>query len=203
MNKKLIIVDIDDVLADTTEALRHFVNAQHGTSLLQEHYRIHSSYWGYYETVWSQHDINGDGILDRFHQENSNGSVGISVIPGAIDGLTKLSKKYRLAAISSRTSSQQIETEKWLNTNFGTIFENVQCIDTRRTGIDKGDSCRDLGASYIIDDNIDHCWSSFKESTVPILFGEYGWQGERSDIPKEFVQCINWLKVMEYFDGQS
>lgn len=201
MSKSLIVVDVDDVLADTTEALRHFVNTQYGYSLEKSHYQIEGKYWGYYETVWSQHDINGDGILDRFHSESSKGEIAIKPIEGSVDGIVKLAQQFNLAAVSSRTSIQQEQTALWLRAVYGDVFSEVHCIDSRHTGATKGDVCRELGASYLVDDNIEHCKTALESGVIPILFGVYGWQDKGA--AAAFLRCENWVEVAEYFDGRG
>lgn len=199
MTKQLVVIDVDDVLADTTEALRHFVNSEYGYSLDRPHYQVEGAYWGYYEMVWSQHDINGDGILDRFHQENSKGIIAIEPIEGAKTAINVLAKKFRLAAVSSRTSIQEEQTKRWLKSVFGDVFESVYCIDSRLTGVTKGDFCLKLGAKYLIDDNTEHCTTAAEVGVTPILFGIRGWQSE----PERFTRCLDWKAVTEYFDGRS
>lgn len=196
--KKMVVVDIDDVLADTTEALRRFVNKEYGHSLITSHYRIKGKYWGYYETVWSQHDINGDGIVDRFHLENSKGGINIDPISGTIDAITQLAQKYRLAAVSSRTSIQENQTKVWLKEVFGDVFESIHCIDSRHTGVTKGGFCQELGASYLIDDNTEHCESALAAGITPVLYGVYGWQ----NAPERFKRCKNWIEVLEFFENE-
>lgn len=202
MSKRIIAVDIDDVLAASTDAVRKFVNERYSLDLQESHYQIKAEYWGYYEAVWDQHDLNGDGILDEFHAQYVINQSNIDSIKGAVEVLTELANRYRLVAVSSRRQEMQPETERWIRHTFGDVFEVVRCISSRDTKIDKGEACFELGASFLIDDNVQHCISAKQQGIQPILFGEYGWQHEQ-EIPIDLVRCMNWCEVSEYFHGKS
>jgi hypothetical protein len=62
----------------------------------------------------------------------------------------------------------------------------------------KGQICKKLGASYLIDDNVGHCEKAIEEGVSAVLFGEYGWHG---DAPDKLVRCKDWPAVLEYFDS--
>lgn len=201
MTKQTIAIDIDDVLADTTDALRLFVNQKFGLELKEHHYRIKSEYWGYYETVWAHNGLETEGILDEFHAKYTLSQADTKPVQGSKDGVANLAAKYRLIAVSSRGIAQQAETERWMHDIFGDVFDVIRCIDTRKTGMEKGEVCHELGASYLIDDNVDHCSSAIKSGLTAILFGMYGWQHE-DRVSEKAVRCINWDEVTEYFDAQ-
>ncbi len=204
MNPQTIAIDIDDVLADSTDALRVFVNQKHGRSLQRYHYMIKTgTYWGYYESVWEQHDINGDGIIDEFHAQYATDQSHVLPIAGAVEALLVLSEAYRLIAISSRASDQQQATERWIKQRFGDVFSSVACIDTQKNKtLTKGEACKIAGARYLIDDNIEHCKSAKEYQVQPILFGNYGWHDD-SQLTDGVIRCKDWTAVLEYFNGRG
>jgi hypothetical protein len=67
MLREKLAIDIDDVLANSTDALRLFVNLKRGVDLTEEHYKIEAEYWGYYESVWAQHGIDKTDLMREFH----------------------------------------------------------------------------------------------------------------------------------------
>ncbi|MEO8862959.1 MAG: hypothetical protein ABI354_01415 [Candidatus Saccharimonadales bacterium] len=198
-----IALDIDDVLANSTETIRLFVNKLRGTSLERHHYSIKAPYRSYYETVWSAHDIDGDGIIDEYYHKLIIDQSHVETIMGASDAIGSLiNLGYRLVAVSSRSSDQQVATEKWIKGMFGDVFDTVICLDSWRNNITKGEICRSLGANYLIDDNVEHCKSALDYGVQPILFGEYGWQtGEL--VPEEVARCPDWESVLGYFNGRD
>ncbi len=202
MTRQIIAVDIDDVLADTTDTLRLFVNDKFGVDLGKHHYRVKAEYWGYYETVWSKHGIQASGVLDEFHAKYTLNQMDAKPVYGAKKAISMLSSKYTLVAVSSRAVDQQLETERWLKHVFGDVFKTVLCIDTRKTGLEKGETCHQLGARFLIDDNVDHCDSAIRAGLTAVLFGLYGWQHE-DKISEKIVRCPSWGLVSEYFNGTS
>lgn len=202
--KPIIAVDIDDVLADSTDVLRLIVNKKHGRELQKHHYHVKTgTYWGHYEKIWENHDINGDGIIDEFHKAYSIDQSHVPAIDGAVGVLAQLHKSYDLVAISSRLSSMQKATERWIQEVFDNQFDSVVCIDHgKRSKTTKGQACKEIGASILIDDNIGHCEDALRHKVQPILFGDYGWHDD-DQIHDGFIHCKNWQEVAEYFQSEA
>lgn len=121
-NRTIIAVDIDDVLANTTDSLRLFVNQRHGIALTEDHYRIEGEYWSYYETVWEQHGIDEPGLKDAFHSGMHVDQSKIMPITDSIVSAEALGKKYDLIPITSRPEEMKSETQKWLEKYFKDTF---------------------------------------------------------------------------------
>lgn len=196
MSRELIAIDIDDVLANSTDSLRHFVNMERGVDLTEKHYRIEAAYWGYYESVLEQHDIDAGSLIDDWHNGIAEGSSDIRPIKGAIEGVNALSKCYRLRPITSRPAVMRSETERWLQRYFSGLLSDAVYLgflpDAAQT---KGEACDQIGADYLIDDNIDHCKSAMARDVNAILFGNYGWHQE---IPASLPNCRTWPEVTRF-----
>lgn len=202
--KPIIAIDIDDVLADTTDVLRIFVNNKHKRNLQSHHYHVKTGiYWGHYEKVWENHDINGDGIIDEFHASYVSDQSHVPAITGAVESLQEMHKNFQLIAISSRSTEMQDATERWLKDRFNSQFDSVICIGHgKKSKITKGQACKNLGARYLIDDNIGHCEDALKHNVQPVLFGDYGWH-DSNQIRDNYIHCKNWQEVVEYFQNES
>jgi 5'(3')-deoxyribonucleotidase len=200
MSKEKIAVDIDDVLASSTDAVRLFVNQRHSVELTEEHYRAEGQYWKYYESVWEQHGIEGAGLMKEYHDTVVKDQSDIRTLPGAVEVCKSLSQKYELYAVTSRTKEMEAETRAWITAHFGLLFKELIVIgfgqEAQQT---KGQVCVERGIEYLIDDNIDHCLSAAAEGVTPILFGNYGWH---QNIPVDMVRCKNWQAVEAYFYGK-
>lgn len=200
MVRELITVDIDDVVADTTEAFRLVVNEHTGADLTTEDYRVpNPSYSRYYEQVWEDHglavdyaEVSAPMQIDQAH---------VALVAGAKQAIEKLAARYRIALITGRSASWEAATRHYISAKFEGLEADIH-FAKRREGISKGQICRQLGASWHIDDNPADCQSVLDESksTEAILFGEYGWH---QDVSGGFIRCKNWLEVMEYFDGRN
>jgi 5'(3')-deoxyribonucleotidase len=203
MTKKLIAIDIDDVLADTTEALRLHVNERYNVDLQPEYYLIDGEYRGYYERVWEQHGLHEEGIFDSFRDRLIKQDVEVKPIPSAQFGIGELLKKFNIIFVTARSSKWEEATRGWFNTYFKDkdiklYFSNGISLSDQNAKT-KGEICKELGASYLIDDNTEHCQSAIDQGIGAILFGNFGWQRH---LPNGAVKCEDWPAVLEYFDGR-
>jgi 5'(3')-deoxyribonucleotidase len=197
-SKQTIAIDIDDVIANTTEALRVRVNERVGVNLQPEHYQVKGEYWGYYTRVWHAH-----GLAEKVHygdivQEMSDDQSYVPLLPGAALAIDELAKKFNLILITARESSWEVATRQWIDAHLTGKFIELYFMANHHdaTAKNKGQLCRELGASWLIDDNAEHCQAAINEGIQAVLFGNYGWQ---LLIPKAAVRCMDWPAVVEYF----
>lgn len=197
MKKGIIAIDIDDVIADGTGSLIGVVNAHTGAELTRKHYLVPGDYWGYYERVWEEHGLevdfaalNTDMVIDQSH---------VPLLPGAAFALAELSKQYDLVVITARNPSWEQATLKWLGQNCPDIFRKVLFVGGHSEATKtKGQLCAEVGASWLIDDNVEHCSSATEKGVKAVLFGEYGWHHKA---PKDLPKCRDWQAVLEYFNA--
>ena len=156
--KQTIAIDIDDVLADSTEALRIEVNDRLQINLSPEHYKVAGDYNRYYANIWKQH-----GIEDRI----------------------------KMADLEA--------TDFWVDQHFPDTFDQILFTE-ESDGKTKGQICRKYGASWLIDDNVEHAQSAVDAGVEIILFGDYGWHHKA---PPHFHRCRDWAQVLEYFDARG
>lgn len=202
MKKQIIAVDIDDVIALGTESLRLQVNKRLGTNLQPKHYAIPGEYWGYYDRVWQL-----NGLADRISLEDLNPQMLVdqSHVPPhaqALSALRTLAKRFDLVVVTARNTDWERATKVWIDKNFPGIFSGIYYAGRPDGPKTKGDVCVDLGASWLIDDNIDHAHTAIDHGVQVLLFGEYGWHIGR-EVHKNVVRCKDWQAVLEYFDGRS
>lgn len=198
MEKLLITIDIDDVVADTSEAFRVVVNEHTGANLTTEAYRVpHSNYHGYYEYVWETHGLNI--IYEEISAPMQIDQAHIALIAGAKQALEKLSARYGIAFLTGRPTSWEEATRQYIGAKLTGIEADIY-FAKKQEGLTKGQICRELGASWHIDDNPEDCQSVLDEGIQPILFGEYGWH---QNVPGGLIHSKNWQEVLEYFDGRD
>src|SRR6478609_10025359 len=179
MTKQVIAIDIDDVVADTTDALRILVNERTGANLTTEHYHNigGGDYWSYYERVWATHGLAEQINFDDFAAEMIVDQSTVPLLPGAEFALHELSNKFHIVFITARDKAWEAATRQWFIDHFEKDdLELYFCeLRTNAKAKTKGQLCKELGAEYLIDDNVDHCRSAINEGVEPILFGRYGW----------------------------
>lgn len=196
MVKIIIAVDIDDVLADTSESLRHFVNRRTNSNLTKDDYRVPGEYWGYYERVWASHGLVDDTQFADFENELAIDQSQVPLLPGASFAIHELSKKYHIILITSRNAKWENETRKWFKEHLGKDDIEIHLTGHRKADDykTKGELCRLLGVEILIDDNFGHCQSAVDEGVSAVLFGEYGWHPINTN---EIPHCKDWSAVLE------
>lgn len=197
MKKGKIAIDIDDVLADSTESLRLLVNKRLSMSLPKSAYRVPGRYWGYYERVWSEHGIAGQLDFKALNQEMEIDQSHVPVMANAQYAVHELVKDFHIVFVTSRDASWEKATKRWLHEQFGDENVEVYFCESHKNEAakSKGEICKDLGADLLIDDNPSHCQSATDEGIATILFGEYGWH---QDAEEDAVRCKDWPSVVEY-----
>lgn len=195
-----IAIDIDDTIAGSTESLRLLVNKRTSSDLPAEAYKIPGEYWGYYERVWEANGLGGKVDHGDFSAEMVVDQSHVPLLPGALFAINNLRKKHQIILVTARDESWESATKKWLGLRFG-ASENIEVYFTKShhdaAAETKGQLCRRLGVSLLIDDNIEHCLSAVNAGVEAILFGEYGWH---MDVPSELVRCKSWEAVLAYLN---
>lgn len=195
--KKLVAIDIDEVLANIIEFVRLWANEKTGSELQPEHYYTYDDFWNYYNSIWERHglaeQVNFDMVLELIARDQSN----IAVIEGAREAIQRLKSHFDLVFITSRPPFQEAATRKWLDER---IDPSIPLYMSFHPGINevarsKGEICAELGASYLIDDSIPNCQSAIDYGVEALLFGMYGWNEKA---PSHMKRYRTWQEVEEY-----
>lgn len=203
MNKTIVALDIDDVLAGFTDSVRLRVNELTGLEIAEEAYRIRADYWGYYERVWESHPLTKDQSIVPLIAEMAEDHRRVPLLAGAEFGLRQLAQQFQLVFITARPEIMQASTVEWLKHHFSDVPADVHFTNHTKSDeptVTKGEICKRLGARYLIDDNVEHCVSAIANGVIPVLFGEYGWQ---HTFPEGIVRCKDWPAVVEYFGSEA
>ncbi len=201
MTKSIIAIDIDDVIADSTESYRLEVNKALGVNLTSEDYKVpHNFYWGYYERVWEMHGLGGKVPVKQLDIAMAIDQSHMPLLPGASFAIGELSKQFELVVITARDINWERATLKWLKSHFGEAISSVHFAGHSRSGANKtkGQLCAELGARWLIDDNPEHCLTAIDAGLGAILFGERGWHHQA---PAHLIRCKDWPAVLEYLSN--
>lgn len=199
MANKTIVIDIDDVLADHASAFAEYSNKKYGLDITPEDYQEE---WRH---VWKT-DL--DETIKRAHEYHESDHLAYCVtIEGANDALNKLKEKFKLVALTSRRSSISQLTKEWIEKHYPNIFDDIifagfyDSISKDSFTKTKGELAKNIGADFIIDDQLKHVFSSAELGMQAILFGNYGWNKVDS-LPENVVRLNDWSEVLEYFESQ-
>ena len=200
MKRKLIAVDLDDVLADSAAQFVQYSNKKWGTNLTVDDF---SEHWA---TMWG---IDLDETLRRREQIYAEKvQVNLGAYNGAHEVLKRLAQNFDLVIVTSRPTVLQKDTMQWLETYYKGIFTDVIFA-----GIWDGDDHPDqavlrtkahiikrLGANYFIDDHPKHCFAVAAEGIPSLLYGDYAWN-RSVELPEHVERVADWGAVEEYFNG--
>jgi uncharacterized HAD superfamily protein len=194
--RKTIAIDLDDVLAAHAGAFVAYSNERWGTNLSVDDYDEH---WGllwkteHEETNRRAIEYLGSGTVGQYRHE-----------PGAEGVLRGLKRDYDLVIVTSRRNMIRQETEAWIERYFAGIFSAVHFAGMWDNGnrggymASKLDLVREVGADYLIDDQLKHCLPVAEAGISAILYGDYAWN-RMAALPKNATRCKNWREVGEYF----
>ncbi len=199
-DRKIIAFDIDDVLAANAEGFAAFSNAQWGTTMTAADF---SEDW---ISMWG---ISAEEMLERsriFH--TSDAVAQYRAYTEALPVLQKLCATYDLRLVTSRQSLLRGHTEAWIAKYFPDIFTGIHYSGIFDTGavsahkLTKADVLNEIGATFLVDDQLKHCLATSEQGVSAVLFGSYPWN-QTDILPKGVVRCVDWKEVEEYFDEQS
>lgn len=202
MARPTIAIDIDDVLSLNAAGLSSFSNKRWGLSTTPDAYtEAWAEFWG----------VPLERAVEMANEFHASGAVYYyDHIKKSLPVLRKLKTKYSLIVVTSRRKSIKDHTDKWLSERFPGIFDaihyagiwDVNEITEYKLKQTKAELCRELGASYLIDDQAKHCVAAQEAGIQALLFGDYTWN-RCEEIPENVVRVKSWQEVQRYFDAQS
>jgi FMN phosphatase YigB (HAD superfamily) len=199
--KKLIAVDIDEVLSPFHELFLAHHNATYGTS-----YEYPDAQNRYFleEFTGESSDI----VEAKLHDfVNSSTFQNNQPLPAAVESIAKLKDLgYEFVVITARPPFYKQTTHDFMAHHFPDIFLGVHTIphyagSALTPAAGKLALCQELGAEYLVDDNLVTVATVAEAGMHGIVFGEYHWN--RAELlPSGVTRCKDWAAVLEYFDGR-
>lgn len=193
MGKQSIAIDLDDVLASHAEAFVRFSNELYKTDLTVDDYTDHWS------EIWQVEEDEVERRSAEFH------APGIVIAFGAkdeaLDTLRRLKVHYDLFVVTARKKKLTDITQEWLNKEFLGIFSGVHFVPIWEPNntITKAEISKEIGATYLIDDSVQHCNLAAEAGLQALLFGNYSWN--RSDpLHDDVTRIKDWQSVARFFN---
>jgi|TARA_Y100000310_G_C20652942_1_gene800463 hypothetical protein len=159
-------IDIDDVLFEFITNLMVFYNGKHGTNFKKED--VFSFNLG---KVWKKErkEVNEE-VLDFF---KSNSFSELRPIIGSQESISLLSKKNKLAIVTSRPEITKEQTSSWLEKFYPGSFSKIHFtnhfleIGQKKS---KADICLENGYDVLIEDNKDYALECAEKGIKVFLF---------------------------------
>lgn len=194
--RKVIAVDIDDTLADHVEAFISWSNQEYGTAFTVDSY---SDHWS---ELWNTEHAETERRAIAFHEAGEHGRFMIK--PGSKEVLVYLKERYDLVVVTARRQMVVEESRGWIQAHYSGIFSDVRFVPIWESNntVTKAEICRELGASYLIDDLMRHCRLAAQAGIESLLFGDYSWN-RHEELPDGVYRVQNWQHVKEFFDAKD
>lgn len=199
MKKPIIAIDCDDVLSASAEAFVAFSNTRWGTKLAIDDFQEDwSKMWqlDHQKATERALEFHTSGVISDYRKYDE-----------ALPVLEYLKQAYSLVVLTSRNSNINAETRAWIDREYAGIFDEIYFsgIFDKKLHSDsvysltKASMLQEIGASYIIDDQVKHCVGALEVGIKPVLFGDYAWNQDDS-LDGNIKRCANWSEVRDYFD---
>lgn len=201
MARKVIAVDLDDVLGDENGAMIRFINTTYGANHTEEdYYNADAPYGNFWEKVWN---VSEKEARQRYLEFKKQGhKYNQKPLPGAAEALHKLKEHFSIMIITARGEDSVPHTQPWLEKHYPDIFDDVHFVPLWRDGkVTKAQIGKELKAEYLIDDNIDHCSQAAELGIKSLLFGNYGWN-KTQNLPDGVFRVLDWQAVEKYFENE-
>lgn len=183
-------IDIDDVIADTVNAVVTFHNGAYGTCLKRGDF-LSYKFW----ETWGGSKEETIQKMRIFNEEGYGSAT--PPIDGALCALSILKGRgHELFAITARPDSVAKLTEEWVNAHFPGIFCAIKFSNAYAGGDikkKKSDICKNLCISMMIEDDIDYAIDC-AESGISVILLDCPWnQGE---LPGNVQRVFSWDDVI-------
>lgn len=191
--KKIIGVDLDDVLMRFNEALCLWNNAQHGTS------HTKADFYSYeFDRVWG---CTNEEALSRvrafcYSPEHADASP----TEGAVEALRVLQKET-LHIITARPPIVRKPSLTWIKKHFKNTACNIHFVgkddekEICHHTTSKPEMCKALGIEVFIDDSLVHARGIAKEG-IPVFLFDAPWN-QTEKLPSNVERVFSWQEIMK------
>jgi uncharacterized HAD superfamily protein len=195
-NKPIIAVDVDDVLLPYGSGLLDYSNKKYKTKLEYENLTSLD--------LSKSLEITSEDFLQHLFDYVQNHQFKLLPAEGSEIALNRLKKKYRICIITYRSQPLYKTTHAWLNEHFPGVFDQVNMIGGKVFGDhkSKAEVCKEIGASWLIEDQLKPALDAAESGIDVLLFGNYPWN-HIDTLPKNMTRVSNWQEVLEYFENES
>lgn len=187
-SKKIIAIDIDEVLADFLSDFVYFHNLMYKTSVRREDFKNY-----YLDEVLG---IDRDEMHIRYLEFKVLSLLErLKPIKGAHQGIKKLIElEYVPHLLTARTKVTEKETRKWLDIHFKGIDLPLHFArDERDKFKKKSIVCKEIGAKIIIEDHIDNALDC-AENGIKVYLIDAPWN-QSDDLPKNVIRVKSWREI--------
>ncbi|KAG0321734.1 hypothetical protein BG000_003125 [Podila horticola] len=204
--RKVIAVDLDEVLAKTTLAIADFHNDTYGTTLTMDDFISYD-----YTKIWG--GTREESIAKWRLFFDSPYFLKVEPVEGSLETLKLLkSRRFSLVIVTARQQFVADLTKKFVDRHYPGIFESIYFAnhflteEEKLTFISKPKSviCRDVHAQLLIDDSLENA-TEVANAGIPVLLfdlnGSYKWNKleDGQTLPDKVTRVKSWKEIQDWF----
>jgi uncharacterized HAD superfamily protein len=188
-----IVIDIDEVLADTMASLNAFHNRVYGTNYTSEDYASYR-FWELWGCTEEECFTRITAFLDSPEWQN------IQPFPGAQAAIQSLQGYAKLTALTSRRAHLQERTQAWLDQHFGPgafdqlLFSKNSYHPLNAHLQTKGKIAIELNADVVIEDSLEYALEIAAQN-IPVILIDHPWN-QRADLPMNITRVRDWSEIV-------
>lgn len=197
MTKKIIAVDVDEVLFPFIPEFTKYFNAIHDTSISQNDFVTYE-----FEKILG---IPQDEVIKHMYGFTDAGHAGVEPLAEAQSAIATLSQSYELIVVTARNPRQADATNEWLDKFFPGAFSRKHFVGYRPVMINpvtKASVCQAHGSFALIDDSMTNLRECSAAGLQGVLFGNYSWN-EAVELPPGIIRCRDWSEVVTHFSDMA
>lgn len=191
-SKKVIAVDIDEVLAGFIDYFVEYHNLHFKTTITKDKV-----------VTFDLEDVFGvtkEEISTRMIDFGKAGhNVKMKPVAGSIEGVDALLEKgYELHLVTSRPGVIEKDTRVWIENHFSGKFTDLhhafnQKIHKEGSKKKKWEICKEIGAGVLVDDFLPNALSC-AENGITVYLMDAPWN-QTEDLPENVIRVKSWKEI--------
>lgn len=186
-------IDLDEVVANTMEAIVGFHNEKYKTQLVKNDFHSYQ-FW----EVWG--GTREEAIQKMYTFFGTDHSAGICPIPGSLEAIQKLKGDgHELFVITGRHTEISEETRKWIERHCKNVFSGIHFANSYSvTGehVKKSAICNKLDIKIMVEDDIHHV-HDLAGSGIKVFLFDQPWNQKGVKIEENIERVYSWGEIIE------
>ena len=201
--KRVIAVDLDEVLGEFVPQLLRYHNAHYGTQLALSDFHSYN-----FMEVWG--GTRDEAVAKVHHFFTTPYFLHMPPIPDALPTLRSLAHRHTYHIVTARQHAIAPQTHHWIATHYPNTFTSLLFGNHYgQTGAarTKAEMCEEVGASVLIDDSAEHARAVSGVVEWVLLFdraGSYMWNKGKAehdvDMPSNVKRVHSWAEIRAFLE---
>ena len=184
-----IVVDIDEVLADSLHAMLKWYNQKYHTNFEWKKCYTYKL-WNVFNTSKEENALRFNKFFEECNLET------IRPVEGSQEGIDRIHKIANIHVVTGRNDGQIEYTKSWLKKHFHEKFSSIEFTSHYYTEkpVKKSEVCKRLNAKIIIEDDLEHAIDCANHGVKVILLNR-PWNQTAEN--KDIIRVDSWEEIVK------